>query len=164
MSFEISNKYESKCYNLFHLNRDPENRELLKKIIGRFVLYLKMNRLVVDDDEIVYSIDFKYPCLLHMKGEKKQSIIPLFINWYKTTLNDYDVIFQTNYEYITNNLLIYLKHCSANLPVIQVSNNYIQFLNGLYNTETQIFYNSTNQSLKKKRIFTTQKIEHNFNA
>lgn len=160
MSRELSSEYEYEVYKLFHLNRIEENILILRSVIERFIMFLKLKRFVVDNESgNVFSIDHKLKHLLHEVGEKK-ILTPMFIEWYKTAWLDYETAFKPKYDYLVLNLNIYLKHCTAHLPVIQIASNYVHFLNGLYNTDTQQFFKLTNMQIK--HIYTVQKCEQNY--
>ena len=160
MSLDISSAYEHQVYNLFHLNRIEENKLLLRSIIERLINFLKLKRLVVDNDSgNVFFIDHKLKHLLHVVGEKSR-LTTMFIEWYKTAWYDYETAFTPKYDYLVLNISIYLKHCTAHLPVIQIASNYVHFLNGLYNTDTQHFFDLNNTQIK--HIYTIQKIAQNY--
>jgi hypothetical protein len=123
-------------------------------------MFLKLKKFVFDNESgKVFSIDHKLKNLVHQVG-KKSMLTPMFIEWYKTAWLDYETSFKPKYDYLVLNLNVYFKHCTAHLPVIQISSNYVHFLNGLYNTDTQQFFQLNNSRIKY--IYTVQKCEQNY--
>ena len=158
MNREPSDGYVPDCYNLFDQNRIPENRKTLLLVIERFIIYLRGCRFVLDEKDNLYSKDRKYTYLLNYKDKKKNAIIPMFIEWYKKSWNDYHTLFEVNSKYLTSNLEVYLKHSVRHIPTVQIHTEYVHYLNGMYNMKTQTFYKLDNKYLKKESIYTTNKM------
>lgn len=160
MHVEISKEYEHQVYKLFHQNNIEENRILLRSVIQRFVLFLKLSRFVIDKESgKLFSIDHKLKHFLHLVG-KKEIVISMFIDWYKTAWLDYETSFKPKYEYLILNLKVFLYHGEIHVPVVTISSNYVHFLNGLQNTDEQQFYSLNDMAIKQ--IYTTNKIEQNY--
>ena len=160
MDIEISREYNHKVYKLFNQNKIEKDRNLLRRVIQRFVLFLKLSRFVIDKKNFtVYSIDHKLKHFLHRVG-KKNDVITMFIHWYKTSWLDYETSFEPKYEYLRLNLNLFLHHNVLHVPVVSISPNYVHFFDGLHDTNVQQFYPLND--IKIKNIYTTHKIERKY--